>query len=99
MIQPGPAPFSVGAHVVMLSSAGYRDARTIGGFWRSVERYKATLFSSVPTVLSALLNVPREGVDVRLVALRRPAGAAPLSINELFQPLRGGHRAPVATEG
>ncbi|MEJ8825748.1 acyl-CoA synthetase [Variovorax humicola] len=82
MMVTGLAPFSVGAHVVMLSSAGYRDARTVAGFWRSVERYRATLFSSVPTVLSALLNVPREGID--LGSLRfAVCGAAPLSI-ELF---------------
>jgi fatty-acyl-CoA synthase len=83
MMVTGLAPFSVGAHVVMLSPAGYREPRTFAAFWRSVERYRATLFSAVPTVLSALLNVPQDGAD--LASLRFAiCGAAPLS-PELFQ--------------
>ncbi|MGJ7495500.1 acyl-CoA synthetase [Variovorax sp. RT4R15] len=83
MMVTGLAPFSVGAHVVLLSTAGYRDPRTFAAFWRSVQRYRATLFSSVPTVLSALLNVPREGVDLHSLRFAI-CGAAPLS-PELFQ--------------
>ena len=83
MMVTGLAPFSVGAHVVMLSPAGYRDPRTFAGFWRSVARYRATLFSAVPTVLSALLDVPREGVDIGSLRFAI-CGAAPLSL-ELFQ--------------
>ena len=82
MMVTGLAPFSVGAHVVMLSVAGYRDPRTVGNFWRSVQRYRATLFSAVPTVLSALLNVPRDGVDLHSLRFAI-CGAAPLS-PELF---------------
>jgi len=83
MMITGLAPFSVGAHVVMLSPSGYRHPRSIAAFWRSVERYRASLFSAVPTVLSALLNVPRDGAD--LSSLRFAiCGAAPLS-PELFQ--------------
>ncbi len=83
MMVTGLAPFSVGAHVVMLSPSGYREPRTFAAFWRSVARYRATLFSAVPTVLSALLNVSREGAD--LSSLRFAiCGAAPLS-PELFQ--------------
>ncbi|WP_133648723.1 acyl-CoA synthetase [Paraburkholderia flava] len=83
MMVTGLAPFSVGAHVVLLSDAGYRSPKTQASFWRSVQRYRATLFSAVPTVLSALLNVPRDGVD--LSSLRFAiCGAAPLS-PELFQ--------------
>ena len=83
MMVTGLAPFSVGAHVVLLSSAGYRDPRTFAAFWRSVQRYRATLFSAVPTVLSALLNVPREGADLSSLHFAI-CGAAPLS-PELFQ--------------
>lgn len=83
MMVTGLAPFSAGAHVVMLSTAGYRDPRTLAAFWRSVQRYRATLFSAVPTVLSALLNVPREGADLRSLRFAI-CGAAPLS-PELFQ--------------
>ena len=82
MMVTGLAPFSVGAHVVLLSPTGYRNPRTIASFWRSVERYEATMFSAVPTVLSALLGVERQGET--LSSLRFAiCGAAPLSV-ELF---------------
>jgi fatty-acyl-CoA synthase len=82
MMVTGLAPFSVGAHVVMLSAAGYRDPRVVASFWRSVAHYRATLFSAVPTVLSALLAVDPAGAD--LSSLRFAiCGAAPLSA-ELF---------------
>lgn len=83
MMVTGLAPFSVGAHVVLLSPAGYRNPRTIPAFWRSVERYRATFFSAVPTVLSALLNVPREDANIRSLRFAI-CGAAPLA-PELFQ--------------
>ena len=82
MMVTGLAPFSVGAHVVLLSPGGYRNPKTFAAFWRSVERYRATLFSAVPTVLSALLNVPREGADIGSLRFAI-CGAAPLS-TELF---------------
>ncbi|MCX4163536.1 MULTISPECIES: acyl-CoA synthetase [Paraburkholderia] len=83
MMVTGLAPFSVGAHVVLLSDSGYRNPKTQSAFWRSVQRYRATLFSAVPTVLSALLNVARDGVDLRSLRFAI-CGAAPLS-PELFQ--------------
>ena len=83
MMVTGLAPFSVGAHVVLLASAGFRDPRTFAAFWRSVERYRATFFSSVPTVLSALLNVPRGDADIASLRFAI-CGAASLA-PELFQ--------------
>ena len=83
MMVTGLAPFSVGAHVVLLSPSGYRDPRTFAAFWRSVARYRATFFSAVPTVLSALLNVPRDGADIGSLRFAI-CGAAPLA-PELFQ--------------
>jgi fatty-acyl-CoA synthase len=87
MMVTGLAPFSVGAHVVLLSPLGYRNPRVLSSFWRSVERYRATLFSAVPTVLSALLNVPRGGEDISSLRFAI-CGAAPLS-PELFQRFEG----------
>ena len=54
----GIAPFSVGAQVVLLSPAGYRDADVIKNFYNIVAHYKANFFAAVPTVLSCLLDVP-----------------------------------------
>ena len=79
----GLAPFSCGAHVVMLSPLGYRDPSIMKNFFKIVEKYRAASFSCVPTVLSVLLDVPVEGHDIS--SLRYVVcGAAPLSV-ELFR--------------
>jgi fatty-acyl-CoA synthase len=79
----GSYPFSIGAHVVILSPQGYRDPDVIKNFYKIVEHYKAVSFSLVPTVLSMLLQIPANGADIS--SLRYGiCGAAPLSV-ELFQ--------------
>jgi fatty-acyl-CoA synthase len=78
----GSFPFAIGAHVVLMSPRGYRDPSVLKNFYRIVEHYKAVSFSSVPTVLSVLLDTPLEGADIS--SLRYAiCGAAPLS-TELF---------------
>lgn len=79
----GLSPFSMGAHVVILSPLGFRDVTIIKHFYNIVEHYQANFFSSVPTVLSALLEVPvgQCNIDSLEYAI---CGAAPLSI-ELFK--------------
>ncbi|MBU2548772.1 MAG: acyl-CoA synthetase [Proteobacteria bacterium] len=78
----GSLPFSIGAHVVLLSPRGYRDESIMRHFYKIVEHYRAVTFSCVPTVLSVLLDVPLEGADIS--SLRYAVcGAAPLSV-ELF---------------
>ncbi len=75
----GLFPFSLGAHVVMMSPLGYRDPTVVGNFWKIVERFKATAFPAVPTLISMLLEVPKENVDIS--SLRYVVcGAAPLSV-------------------
>ena len=79
----GSFPFSIGAHVVILSSRGYRDPEVMKNFYKIVEYYKAVTFSAVPTILSVLLDIPKEEADIS--SLRYLAcGAAPLSV-ELFK--------------
>lgn len=79
----GSSPFSAGGHVVILGPMGYRDPSVMQNFYKIVEHYKAVSFSSVPTVLSALLDIPKEAADIS--SLRYAiCGAAPLSV-ELFQ--------------
>ncbi|UCD59260.1 MAG: AMP-binding protein, partial [Candidatus Hydrogenedentota bacterium] len=60
----GLAPFSVGGSVVLLSPTGYRDPGIIKNFFRIAERYRVNSFMTVPTVLSMLLDVPVEGIDL-----------------------------------
>ena len=79
----GSLPFSIGAHVVLLGMMGYRDPTVMKNFYKIVEYYRAVTFSSVPTVLSVLLDVPKGDADIS--SLRYAiCGAAPLSV-ELFK--------------
>ncbi|MBW2142519.1 MAG: acyl-CoA synthetase [Deltaproteobacteria bacterium] len=79
----GSALFSLGAHVVLLSPTGYRDVSIMQNFNKIVEHFRAVTFSSVPTVLAALLDIPKGDADIS--SLRYAVcGAAPLSV-ELFK--------------
>jgi len=79
----GSGPFSVGGHVLLLSPMGYRDTSIMQNFYKIVEHYRAVTFSSVPTVLSVLLDIPKKDADIS--SLRSAGcGAAPLSV-ELFE--------------
>lgn len=79
----GSGPFSMGCHVVILSPMGYRDPSVMQNFYKIVEHYRAVTFSSVPTALSVLLDIPKGDADIS--SLRYAGcGAAPLSV-ELFK--------------
>ena len=79
----GSFPFAVGGHTVLLSPRGYRDPSVMKNFFKIVSHYKAVAFSSVPTVLSVLLDLPVGENDIS--SLRYViCGAAPLSV-QLFQ--------------
>jgi len=75
----GLAPFSVGGSVVLLTPVGYRDPGVIQNFFKIAERYKVESFMVVPTVLSMLLDVPVEGIDLSRLKYAI-CGAAPLSV-------------------
>jgi fatty-acyl-CoA synthase len=86
----GLAPFMAGARVLLATPAGYRNPDLIRNFWKIVERYRVTTFSSVPTVLTALMQVPVAGAD--LSSLRfAVVGAAPLPLEVIrgFEGLTG----------
>ena len=77
VVVTGIAPFMAGAKVVMLGADGFRSRKAIPQFWRSVERFRATVFSAVPTIYSTLLGIPTEGAN--LSSLRYAiCGAAPM---------------------
>ncbi|MEO1415890.1 MAG: acyl-CoA synthetase [Bacteroidota bacterium] len=79
----GLGPFGNGAHVVLATPQGYRGEGVIPNFWRIVDHYKLNFFSGVPTVYSALLNVPigNSKVDALDFAI---CGAAPMPV-EVFK--------------
>ena len=77
----GLVPLSVGATIVLLSPAGYRESGVIKHFWKIVEHYHATTFSGVPTLFSNLLRVPADA-DIHSLKMA-VCGAAPMPV-EVF---------------
>jgi acyl-CoA synthetase (AMP-forming)/AMP-acid ligase II len=76
-IATGLLPWSTGCHVVLGTPQGYRAPGLIQNFWKMVEHYKLTWFSGVPTIYSALLQVPVGGRGIS--SLRYGVcGAAPM---------------------
>ncbi len=75
----GLYPFSIGAHVVMLTPVGFRDPSVLTNLWKIVEHYKAVFFNVVPTVISMLLDVPKGDADISSLRFTI-CGAAPLSV-------------------
>jgi fatty-acyl-CoA synthase len=73
----GLAAFHCGFEVVMLTPGGFRTPGVIDHFWALVQRFGATGFSAVPTILAGLARRPLP--DGGLPSLRHAiCGAAPL---------------------
>ena len=70
-------PFLIGASCIL--TPGF-SAQT---HWETVEKYKASTFSCVPTVLSILLRMPHENLDLSSLEFLI-CGAAPLPV-EVFK--------------
>ncbi len=79
----GLVPFSRGAHVILGTPQGYRGAGVVKRFWEIVERHRVNFFSGVPTLYSALLDVPIGARDVSSLEFAL-CGAAPMPI-EVFR--------------
>ncbi len=78
----GLSVFASAAKVVLLTPTGFRNPDIIQYFYAIVHYYQANFFSAVPTVLSALLEVPvKHDISSLEYAV---CGAAPLSV-ELFR--------------
>jgi fatty-acyl-CoA synthase len=76
-------PWLAGSHVVLGPPAGYRDKTAIANFWNIVEAHRIHVFSGVPTIFGALLQVPTAGHDLRTLDFA-VCGAAPMPV-ELFR--------------
>lgn len=83
VVVTGSIPFSQGATVVLGTPAGYRGEGVIPNFWKIVEHYRINYFSGVPTVYSALLNVPVGDADISSLKFAI-CGAAPMPV-EVFK--------------
>lgn len=78
VIGTGLAAFMKGNCVVLLTVSGYRTPNVIKNFWLYINKYQATIFSCVPTILTALLESPMRGADISSLQFAI-CGAAPLS--------------------
>jgi fatty-acyl-CoA synthase len=80
------APLSVGATLVVVSAAGWRNPQAIRNVWRLVERYKPELFGGVPTVIGAAMNVPIGDADVSSIRCVSGGGSAiPVAVGRVCE--------------
>lgn len=82
----GLQTFARGACAMILTPAGFRHPNVIPNFWKLVEKHRATSFSAVPTVYTALLQVPVGEADISSLRFGI-CGAAP-STPEMFRQVR-----------
>ena len=73
-----------GAGVVIGTPQGFRGEGVIDNFWKIIAHYRCTMFSGVPTLYKALLNVPVGDADLSGVQLTT-SGAAPLPVELAHQ--------------
>ncbi|WP_373085486.1 acyl-CoA synthetase [Sneathiella sp.] len=77
----GLVPILNGATLIIASPQGFRDPLVIGNYWRLVEKYKVTILGGVPTMMSALLNVPIGEADISTLRVGLTGGsAAPVEV-------------------
>ena len=72
----GLGSLSMGASLVILSPAGWRNPNAVRNVWRLVERFRPEVFGGVPTVLAAALSVPIGDADVSSIRWCSGGGSA-----------------------
>lgn len=82
VIVTGLMPLTGGHSIVLATPGGYRGEGVMPNFWKIVNHYKISFFSSVPTILQMLLEIPRNETDISSLEYAF-CGAAPLSV-QLF---------------
>ncbi len=77
----GLAPLLVGVTIVVPSPLGFRDPLVVGNYWNLVDKFSITVLGAVPTVLSALLNIPVGDADISTLRIGATGGsAAPVEV-------------------
>lgn len=75
----GIAAFAVGYRIVLMTPAGFRSPGAMMNFWSLIDRFQVKQFSTVPTVLMALADIPVGEADISSLT-NINSGAAPLSL-------------------
>jgi fatty-acyl-CoA synthase len=82
----GLSILAAGGHVIMPSPYSLRSPDAIRDYWHTVERFRATIVSGVPTSIAALAEVPIGSSDISSVRMALTGGAvAPKAVSERFQ--------------
>jgi len=82
----GLGTLGMGATLVVLSPAGWRNPNAVRNAWKLVERYRPRVFGGVPTVLAAALNVPVDGADVSSIRYCSGGGSAiPVAVAQAYE--------------
>jgi fatty-acyl-CoA synthase len=81
----GMFPHAMGATVVLLGAAGFRNPATVQQFWRLVERYRGTYVPGPPTVYAALAQTPIDADISSLDFVQVSAAPSPLELFRSFK--------------
>lgn len=76
-IVTGLLPWMHGDHVVLGTPEGYRSKDLVARFWEIVSHYRISMFSGVPTIYAALVDVPIGNNDISSLEFGL-CGAAPM---------------------
>ena len=86
----GLSILAAGGHVIIPSPYSLRSPDAIRDYWHTVERFRATIVSGVPTSIAALAEVPIGSSDIGSVRMALTGGAvAPKAVSERFQARTG----------
>jgi fatty-acyl-CoA synthase len=86
----GLSILAAGGHVIMPSPYSLRSPEVIRDYWHTVERFRATIVSGVPTSIAALAEVPIGSCDVSAVRMALTGGAVlPKAVSVRFQARTG----------
>lgn len=72
----GLGPLFSGSEVVVTSPVGLRHPVALRDVWKTAEKYRATHLGGVPTNLVAMLDVPRDGLDLSSIRYTLTGGAS-----------------------
>lgn len=86
----GLSILAAGGHVVIPSPYSLRSPDAIRDYWHTVERFRATIVSGVPTSIAALAEVPIGACDISTVRMGLTGGAVcPKAVSDRFQQRTG----------
>jgi len=82
----GLGSLGMGATLVVLSPAGWRNPNAVRNVWQLVQRYRPQVFCGVPTVLAAALGVRVGEADVSSIRFCSGGGSAiPVAVAQTYQ--------------